>query len=97
MFVAAPGASILSTMPNGSTAKMSGTSMACPHVSGVAALILSRNPDLSALEVREIIAKSAIKIGTKPYNIMKEFGLWNEYYGYGILNAANAVKNTPKK
>lgn len=71
--------------------------MACPHVSGVAALILSRNPDLSALEVREIIAKSAIKIGTKPYNIMKEFGLWNEYYGYGILNAANAVKNTPKK
>lgn len=37
----APGVSILSTVPGGEYATMSGTSMACPHVSGVAALVLS--------------------------------------------------------
>lgn len=39
--ICAPGASILSTMPNNQYGSMSGTSMACPHVSGVAALIIS--------------------------------------------------------
>ncbi len=40
--LAAPGSSIYSTLPDGSYGYMSGTSMACPHVSGVAALIVSR-------------------------------------------------------
>ncbi|NLC73887.1 MAG: S8 family serine peptidase, partial [Clostridiales bacterium] len=39
--IAAPGVGILSTVPNNSYGKMNGTSMACPHVSGVAALLVS--------------------------------------------------------
>ncbi len=96
MFVAAPGKDIYSTMPDNQIAKMSGTSMACPHVAGVAALVLERNPRLTAAKVREIIAKNAKKIGNRAYNITKTYGSWNEYYGYGLVDAYNAVLNTPR-
>ena len=52
--------------------------MAAPHVAGLAALILERNPQLSAYKVREIIAKNAKKIGTYAYDTNKAFGSWNE-------------------
>lgn len=58
LFVTAPGTDILSTIRNNRIDKMSGTSMACPHVAGLAALILERNPSLTAKKVREIIAKN---------------------------------------
>ncbi len=51
----APGSNILSTVPGNKYEAMSGTSMACPHVAGLAALILAERPDLSALEVKQII------------------------------------------
>jgi subtilisin family serine protease len=57
--VAAPGVSIFSTLPNGRYGALSGTSMACPHVSGAAALILSKNSKLSALELKKVIMESA--------------------------------------
>ncbi len=62
LFVTAPGTDILSTIRNNRIDKMSGTSMACPHVAGLAALILERNPSLTAKKVREIIAKNTKKI-----------------------------------
>ncbi|NES64988.1 MAG: S8 family serine peptidase, partial [Okeania sp. SIO2D1] len=55
----APGSNIYSTIPGGGYGFLSGTSMAAPHVSGVAALILAENPDLSYEEVKEIILESA--------------------------------------
>ena len=99
MFIAAPGTGILSTVCGDTVAHMSGTSMAAPHVAGVAALILQRNPDLTADSVRSILAHSADKIGPYKYNkdSTKVYGTWNEYYGYGLVNAANAVKRTPRK
>lgn len=96
VLVIAPGTQILSTMLNNTVGYKSGTSMACPHVAGVAALILERNPSLSQTEVRKIIAKNAKKIGAYPYNITKKYGTWNEKFGYGLVDAYNAVINTPR-
>ena len=51
--VAAPGVDVLSTVPGNAYRTMSGTSMATPHVSGVAALIAGSAPDLTPAQVRE--------------------------------------------
>jgi thermitase len=56
--VSAPGVKILSTEKNGSYGVMSGTSMATPHVSGIAALMLSANPSLTYAEVKSALIKS---------------------------------------
>ena len=97
MFIAAPGTDIISTLLDNRVGQMSGTSMAAAHVAGVAALILQRNPDLTADGVRSILAHSADTIGPYNYDTIKTYGPWNRYYGYGLVNAANAVKRTPRK
>jgi len=57
--VYAPGVSIGSTVTDAGYDTMDGTSMAAPHVSGVAALLLSVNPSLSAAQLKHIIMDSA--------------------------------------
>lgn len=98
LFIMAPGDSILSTIYSDTIAYDSGTSMAAPHVSGVAALMLERNPNLTSEQVREIIAKTARKEPDYFFNPnkTKEFGTWNLSYGYGQLDAYKAVINTPR-
>ena len=59
--VFAPGVDIYSTYPENEYNSISGTSMAAPVTAGVAALIMSYYPELSAEEVKDIILKSAIK------------------------------------
>ena len=95
MFVIAPGTNIISTIPNNTVMYKTGTSMAAPHVAGLAALILERNPDLTNYEVREIIGTNTKKVGNMSYDMLKEFGTWNEYYGYGLVDAYESVINTP--
>lgn len=56
--LAAPGENILSTILNSGFGKMSGTSMAAAHISGVAALLLSVNPKLTAQEIKMILMKT---------------------------------------
>ncbi|MEX2140126.1 MAG: S8 family serine peptidase [Pirellulales bacterium] len=53
--LAAPGDGILSTLPNNSYAVYSGTSMATPHVAGVAALAWALSPDFTVSQVRDAI------------------------------------------
>ena len=55
----APGVGILSTLSDGSYGTMSGTSMASPHVTGAAALLLSANPSLTYGEVRSLLLQTA--------------------------------------
>ena len=70
-----------------------GTSAACPHVAGLAALILSVNPELTHSQVKEIIEKTAQKIGGYNYSNTNGHsnGTWNEEMGYGMVNAFLAV------
>ena len=106
--VVAPGVDISSTDPSSLeyTDNLDGTSFATPHVAGVAALILSINPDLTREEVSYIIERTAKKLvpgfysGYTGYtfNINKPNGTWNDDVGYGLLNAYDAciVANASK-
>lgn len=101
--VVSPGDSILSTYVNNELAFVYGTSMAAPFVSGVAALILELNPDLTGQQVRDIIEQSTTKVGMRDYEGEytntpgRPNGTWNQYYGYGLVDALKAVQNTPRK
>jgi hypothetical protein len=80
--IAAPGASIYSTMKNGGYGYLSGTSMATPHVAGLAALIWSMAPGYTASQVRNVITASAVDLDAPGRDI---------YYGYGRIDAFNAL------
>jgi len=60
--IAAPGAEIYSSLLNNGYGFKSGTSMAAPHVTGAAALLKGYRPDLTALEIKDIILSSAVKV-----------------------------------
>ncbi len=97
--VVAPGVTIYSIRTNNNFSHGSGTSAAAPHVAGLAALILERNPDLTGQQVRDIIEQNTIKIGSQEYTIVdgRPNGTWNEEYGYGLIDAYKALLATPKK
>ncbi|OVE80433.1 hypothetical protein BVY02_00175 [bacterium J17] len=82
--IAAPGVNILSTITNEDYASWSGTSMATPHVSGVAALILAREPTLSTSELKNRIHSTVERPGT----------LTGLVSTAGLLNAVNALTNS---
>ena len=76
-----------------------GTSAACPFVAGVAALVLSVNPNLFASSVKSIIGQTAQKINYNnhyPYNIVTSLGMKNLHLGYGLVNAYAAVDKALK-
>lgn len=81
--IAAPGSSIISTMPKGKYGKMSGTSMASPVVAGVAALILDKEPHLTNEQVAYRLKQTAAPI--KNAHTGKN-------YEYKRVNAQNALK-----
>src|SRR6202000_1647506 len=59
--VFAPGVQIYSSIPGSKYAYFDGTSMACPVVAGLAALIREYYPKLTAVQVKDIILKSVVK------------------------------------
>ena len=84
--LAAPGAGILSTIPGGLFGKLSGTSMASPHVAGAAALVLSHRPALTPLELKNTLLLSVDK--TPAYSGVVKTG--------GRLNVARALDQEVK-
>ena len=50
---------------------------------------------MTIAEIREIIAKNTKKIGHYPYSETRKYGTWNEFYGYGLIDACSVIKNTP--
>jgi type VII secretion-associated serine protease mycosin len=82
--IAAPGSTILSTIPvtMGGYGNYSGTSMASPHIAAVAALLKAYRPGLSPDQVEQAIEKSAIDLGTAGKDTD---------YGYGRVDAAAAL------
>lgn len=89
--IVAPGSEILSTHNDNGYSISQGTSMAAPHVSGVAGLMFSINPGLTGQDVRDIIEQTAIKNPDYNTDTLLENGTWCSYYGYGLLDAHRAV------
>ena len=91
----APGDSICTIGQYNRLYKNNGTSWACPHVAGVAALVLQRNPELTVTQVNSIICRNAKKLSGVVFDEARPDGLWNNEYGYGLVDAYHSVINTP--
>ncbi len=79
--IAAPGEGILSTIPGGKYGKLTGTSQATAFVTGVAALILSKSPNLTPAQIKEVIIK----------NVSLSASLRGKVAASGSLDAFKAV------
>ena len=90
--VAAPGVSIPSTVPTSGTKysdpsgykSLSGTSMACPHASGTAALVMKKDPNLANADVRKILSNTSVDLGAPGRDV---------FFGFGRIDAKAAVDN----
>ena len=92
--ISAPGKDVISSVPGGKMEAMSGTSMAAPHVAGVAALLLQVNPKLTPAEIREVLIKSSMPVDVDGNAISTH--TWTKTYGMGRLNAYEAVRMLAK-
>lgn len=92
IWIAAPGGiaasptdtgGILSTWPDNRYIWAQGTSMAAPHVAGVASLMLAANRDLTPMSVKLLLRDTATDLGTTG---------WDHHFGYGLVHAERAVR-----
>lgn len=90
--VFAPGVQIYSSIPGSKYAYFDGTSMACPVVAGLAALIREYYPKLSALQVKDIILRSVVKVDHPVLLDKKEVPFTDLCVTGGIVNAYRALQ-----
>lgn len=93
--VAAPGQDVYSTLPGGKYGTKSGTSMATPHVVGVAALIASANPGITPAQIRDKLATQANDIACPADGRCTGTTANNSFFGEGQVDALKAVGATP--
>ncbi len=80
--LSAPGVGVYSTMKGGLYGNMSGTSMACPHAVGTAALVMKANPGFTNVQTRIRMQVTADNLGVAGKDNL---------YGYGLVNAIKAT------
>ncbi len=80
----APGEKITAPVPGNDWRRMDGTSMAAPHVSGAAALLMARHAELvgDPMRVKEILCKTATDLGRERY-----------FQGHGLVDALRAIQS----
>jgi serine protease AprX len=81
--LAGPGVNIVSSVLGGGFAALSGTSMATPHVAGVAALVLQKYPDATPMMVKKLLEDTCEPLTYAPNQA-----------GYGLVNAFGALVQT---
>jgi hypothetical protein len=86
--VAAPGVNILAAAPDGGYQMPSGTSFAAAEISGIAALLLERNPKLDAAAIRRILMATAHDLGPPGHD---------DQFGSGLADALAAVNAVAPK
>jgi subtilisin len=79
----APGVSVNSTHLNGAYRSLNGTSMACPHVAGLAALIIQRYPGITPANVKRRISLTSVDLGPAGQD---------QTFGYGLINCDLATR-----
>ncbi|MFZ5988432.1 MAG: S8 family serine peptidase [Bacillota bacterium] len=80
--LAAPGVDVISTIPGNGYEYYDGTSMAAPFVSAASALLISKNPALTNIEIEQILTESSKDLGSEGKD---------EKYGYGLLDLGKAL------
>lgn len=97
--VAAPGGDgaygVYSTLPGGKYGNMNGTSMASPHVAGVAALLASANPTATPADLRTKLASQANDTACPSDSRCTGTAANNGFFGEGQVDALKAVGSTP--
>jgi uncharacterized repeat protein (TIGR01451 family) len=92
--VSAPGEGVFSSYPGSGYTILSGTSMAAPHVAGLAALLISANPALSGNvdRIEQAITSSALRKTGNQFCGTSGNRIPNNIYGYGRIQAYNAFR-----
>lgn len=84
--IVGPGENIVTALPDGRYGLSRGTSLAAPHISGLAALIKELRPEITSRDIRTILIKSASPLTSEAYPTSPNMG-----FGYGLPDADKAL------
>jgi subtilisin family serine protease len=96
--VAAPGVDVLVPVPDGAVDFVTGTSVAAAHVSGIAALLIERQPSLGPEDIRRILGETATRLRSSPDRSDVGSGLvdaWQSLRALGLSAAASSGPPAP--